>query len=103
MSNVIVGGWSALEAEIHHIVEFASNCAGPDGAAARVKHGVSKVLAKFRALAIEEAASAATDLAKPVIAASLGPVAAVVAETVLDAVVAKFEAPAAESSTSEAE
>jgi hypothetical protein len=55
MSNLIIGGWSALEHELHTAVEFASNCAGPDGAKERVKHGVSMILAKFKGFAIAEA------------------------------------------------
>lgn len=55
MSNIIVGGWSALKEDLHHATEFASNCAGPDGAKERVKLALTKVLEKFEALAIEEA------------------------------------------------
>jgi hypothetical protein len=72
MSNVIVGGWAALESELLHAVEFASNCAGPDGAVSRVKAALSDVLRKFKDLELAEAPVAEAPVAEaPVAEASV--------------------------------
>jgi hypothetical protein len=100
MSNIIVGGWSALKAELHFATELFGRSAGPDGAIDRIKHGLGEVIAKFERLAIEEAAKVvpeaekaavgAVDLAlqasKPAIEASLGEPGAALAEVALGVV-----------------
>lgn len=97
MSNFIVGGWSALKAELHFATELFGRSAGPDGAIDRIKHGLGEVLAKFERLAVEEAAKsvpvveqtavAAVDLglqaSAPVLETHLGEAGGAVAEVAL--------------------
>jgi hypothetical protein len=55
MSNLLVNGWEHLEHGLLHRIEFASNCAGPDGAKERVKHAVVAFIKELRELALAEA------------------------------------------------
>jgi hypothetical protein len=97
MSNFIVGGWSALKADLHFATELYGRSCGPDDAVARIKHGLSEVLVKFEKLAIEEAAKVAPVVeqaaesavdtalksAAPVIEEKLGEPGAAIAESAL--------------------
>jgi hypothetical protein len=99
MSNIIVGGWSALKEDLHHATEFASNCAGPDGAKERVKLALTKVLEKFEALAIEEA-KALVPVVEEIVVDEIAHVANAGTDPVAEAPVA--EAPVAEAPVAEA-
>lgn len=82
---------------LHHEIEVASNCAGPDGAKDAVKRAVSKVIAKVKELGLEllpiaeKTVDGAVDVGlqavKPVVEEKLGePIASVVEAGVESAV-----------------
>lgn len=90
-----------LEHKLHSAVEFASNCAGPDGAKERIKVLVSDVVAELKKLAAEAspvvekvaegAVETAITAAKPTIEGAIGEPAASVVEAGLEQVAAVGE------------
>ena len=90
-----------LEHRLHSAVEFASNCAGPDGAKERIKAMVSDVVVELRKLAegaaptvekvAENVVETAVESVKPAIESKVGEPAASVVEAGLEQVAAVGE------------